>query len=803
MTENQDRTEIKAQRRRKSSGPQGRAQQPQRRSPTGSTGGSSSRPTASGGSGPSRGKIGGGCGTILILIFLVGYFLISGGDGLETTYEVDQTYNQQPLDEPYEEPVTQAVGFTPMPSTGDGKTWLIMLYQDADDKVLEKDIFIDLNEAERVGSSENVHIVAQIDRYQAGYARDGDWTSARRYYITQDDDLERINSQLVQDLGEVDMGSGDSLAEFIYWAATSFPADHYVLILSDHGMGWPGGWSDPAPGGSDGSQTPLAARLGQNIYLNEMDLALGQALQASGIEKLDLIGLDACLMSQLEVYTALQPHAHYAVASEEVEPGLGWAYAGFLNALSEDPGISTEDLSKLIVQSYIDEDQRIVDPIARADFLRGGSPMGGLFGVSNVSADQIAAQIKKNITLSAVNLDHLPELMTEFNALLYEMQNENQSLVAQSRSYAQSYTSIFGRKVPPSFIDLGHFVELLKRNTSNSALVNAADSLLSELGQFVVAEKHGSGKRGSTGVAIYFPNSTLYSSPITGPQSYTGIANRFAEASLWDDFLAFHYHDRTFKAQDTTAVQPSGGITRAPGQGNITVSPIRASSDSVEPGQVVQLSTDINGQNIGYIYLFTGYYDNSANSIHVADIDYLESSNTRELNGVYYPVWGENSDFTLTFDWEPVVFAISDGDLSVPALMEPESYGRSYEEAVYTVNGIYRFADTGEELDAELHFQNQYLVAVFGFTGQAEMGAPHEITPQAGDQFTVFEKWLDLGADSGIKEIVYQAGQTLTFGSQPLTWQELYAAPGSYVVGFIIEDLDGNQYPVYTPITVR
>ena len=31
---------------------------------------------------------------------------------------------------------------------------------------------------------------------------------------------------------------------------------------------------------------------------------------------------------------------------------------------------------------------------------------------------------------------------------------------------------------------------------------------------------------------------------------------------------------------------------------------------------------------------------------------------------------------------------------------------------------------------------------------------------------------------------------------------EDYAA-GDYVVGFIIEDLDGNQFPVYTRITVQ
>ena len=34
-----------------------------------------------------------------------------------------------------------------------GQTWLVMLYQDADDNVLEKDIYLDLNEAEKAGDS--------------------------------------------------------------------------------------------------------------------------------------------------------------------------------------------------------------------------------------------------------------------------------------------------------------------------------------------------------------------------------------------------------------------------------------------------------------------------------------------------------------------------------------------------------------------------------------------------------------------------------------------------------------------------
>jgi hypothetical protein len=48
-----------------------------------------------------------------------------------------------------------------------------------------------------------------------------------------------------------------------------------------------------------------------------------------------------------------------------------------------------------------------------------------------------------------------------------------------------------------------------------------------------------------------------------------------------------------------------------------------------------------------------------------------------------------------------------------------------------------------------------------------------------------------------------EEGQTLTFGDQMFTWEDLDAAAGEYIVGFIVEDLDGKAYPVFTQVTVR
>ncbi|HSB66917.1 MAG TPA: clostripain-related cysteine peptidase, partial [Anaerolineales bacterium] len=361
-----DRPSIDVERRRKADKPTERAEAPIRRE-SGGTGGSGgpSRPSGGGFNIPTRGKLG-GCGGALVIIVIIAIYLLTGGGGEPDT--------STPLYEPPTEsnPIVENLPTrTPRPTTApiagqSGQNWLVMLYQDADDQVLEQDIFLDLNEAEMVGSTDRVTIVTQLDRYRGAFQGDGNWTSSRRYLVTQDDDLNAIHSELLDDVGEVDMADGHSLVDFVTWAMGAYPADRYVLLLSDHGMGWPGGWSDPAPASSDPGSAPLISSLsGDFLFLSEIDQALGEIRQQTGLEKFDIVGMDACLMSQLEVYAALQPHARIALASEEVEPSLGWAYAGFLQELVDHPDMANQDLAVAIVRTYVDQDQRIVDDQAR------------------------------------------------------------------------------------------------------------------------------------------------------------------------------------------------------------------------------------------------------------------------------------------------------------------------------------------------------------------------------------------------------------------------------------------------------
>ena len=274
------------------------------------------------------------------------------------------------------------------------------------------------------------------------------------------------------------------------------------------------------------------------------------------------------------------------------------------------------------------------------------------------TAAQIADQMSQDVTLTALDLAQLPALNDAVNNFAAAAQQVDPRSMAKARQYAQSYTSIFGSEVPPSYIDLGSFAGLVKKVSGGGALGQAADGVIAAIQNAVIAEKHGPNKPGSTGVSIYFPTSQLYGNAAAGPQSYVPVARRFAENSLWDEFLAYFYTGKQFEPQTKGPTIPAG-VTRAPGTTAIQVGPIQATSTNTAPGKPITLTAEVNGKDIGYIYFFTGYYDEQGNSINVVDMDYLEAPETREQDGVYYPVWPEDGSFNVQFKFEPLAFALT------------------------------------------------------------------------------------------------------------------------------------------------
>lgn len=668
-----------------------------------------------------------------------------------------------------------------------GGTWTVMLYQDGDDEVLEEDIFLDLNEAEAIGSSDRVTVVSQIDRFTGAFRGDGNWSTTRRYVLQADDDLNTLNSPF-EDIGEANMADGDTLVDFVAWAVETHPADHYALILSDHGMGWPGGWSDPSARGIGADDVEIARSFGDLLYLMELDRALGRIQREVGIQQLDFLGFDACLMAHLEVFAAVQPYAHYAVASQEVEPGIGWPYAAILAELEQNETATGADLARSVVDNYIVNDLRIRDEGLRQDYLNGRL----------ASADVVADATGKSATMTAVDLTQLPAVISQLDSFAQVLNKQAPRTVARARTYAQPFTSIFGEQVAPSYIDLAHFAALAAQESGDQSVVDAARALLDTLGSAILSERSGPERPGAYGISIYFPNSDLYRTNVGGPRSYAAIASRFAATSLWDDFLYAFYTGKELPQRGQPVVNIDPAQVVAPAAGNLSMAPLRVSSTTTTADRPINFTTQITGDNLGYIYLFVGYYDTARNAILFADQDFVESPTSRQVNGVSFPDWGI-SPVTLDYAWEPTIYLISDGTNQTFALLNPETYGAKASESTYSTDGIYTFQG-GDTRAARLIWDSEgYLRAIYGFTNADFSGAPSEITPDVGDTFTILDLWYDVAT----QEYTYENGDTLTFGNEVWTYSAVSAPAGTYNVGFIAEDLDGNYTEQYVDIEVR
>jgi Clostripain family len=115
------------------------------------------------------------------------------------------------------------------------KAWTVLIFMAADNNL---DLFAvkDLHELEHLGSTDEVDVVVQIDRYG-----DGRTGPASRGRVVKDVNWEKLDIRFVSvldEIGETNTGDPQVLRSFIEWGAAAFPAERYMLVLWNHGSGW-------------------------------------------------------------------------------------------------------------------------------------------------------------------------------------------------------------------------------------------------------------------------------------------------------------------------------------------------------------------------------------------------------------------------------------------------------------------------------------------------------------------------------------------------------------------------------------
>jgi len=367
-------------------------------------------------------------------------------------------------------------------NTGDaGTSWTVLMYMCGSDLESEAGLATE-NLIELTGSElgDNVNFVIETGG-----------TSKWRNNVITTDEIGRYVAEPegIAYVGSATFGSmGDpsTLADFITWGVKNYPADRTMLVFWDHGGG------------------TLAGVCADELYVNKKTGAtdtltlpeMAKALKKAN-HHFDLVGFDTCLMATLETAQTVEPWADYLVASEESEPGGGWAYDSWPAWLAKYPGVETKELGRAICDSYY-------------------------YKCVNSYTDEMA-------TLSVTDLSKVPALAKAFEDAsdeIFASTSDMQSLrvIAQGASRAENYGGNTDAQGYTDMVDLGH----LMKNT-DSVLSPHAGAVIAALDDAVVYSINGRDRSNAHGLSVFYPlawNSDVYNmyqditTEITGNFSY-------------------------------------------------------------------------------------------------------------------------------------------------------------------------------------------------------------------------------------------------------------------------------------------
>jgi hypothetical protein len=224
------------------------------------------------------------------------------------------------------------------------KVWTVMVYMvGADLESLGKNGSQDLLEMLAGTSQPTVSETVNVVLTTGGSIRYG-WQTVKRSAI------QHGQQSIIDDVGAKNMAAPQTLSDFVSWAKTNFPAQHYALILWDHGSGTQGYGIDTSDVGKkvDGKFVPMS--------LPELRQAF-QTIFEQDQQRLDVVAYDACLMSSIEVAEVTATVAKAMAASVEIEPPHGFDYTYLLKTLAASPPADGLAFGRLAKASYFKQAQ--------------------------------------------------------------------------------------------------------------------------------------------------------------------------------------------------------------------------------------------------------------------------------------------------------------------------------------------------------------------------------------------------------------------------------------------------------------
>ena len=313
----------------------------------------------------------------------------------------------------------------------------------------------DLSELMQVQLPEDVNVVIETGGASEWQNEVVDASKLQRWVYNSE------GLQLIDEQPSASMGQAQTLADFLQFAKTNYPAEKTAVLFWNHG------------GGSvSGAAFDELYEL-DSLTLDEMYAAFSSVWTPSADEQpLELVGFDTCLMATVDVANTFSDVAKYLVASEETEPANGWYYSQWVGALAEDPSMDGAQLGTIICDAYMAGCEEVGTQDNTTLSVTDLSKVGALLSAYETFGAE---------ALSAACTD--PAFFSQFARVAQRSENYG------GNTKEQGYTNM---------VDLGHMARLTVDT------LPSAQAVLDALDECVLYQVNGQYRTEATGLSCYY-----------------------------------------------------------------------------------------------------------------------------------------------------------------------------------------------------------------------------------------------------------------------------------------------------------
>lgn len=326
-------------------------------------------------------------------------------------------------------------------------------------------------------------------------------------------------------MGELNLGDGDVLADFLTWGMERYPASHYYVNIADHGLGHSGiSWDfNSYVGENAGGKTK---HFGNSDRIEPLELreALQRATQ-SGARKIDVLQYDACLMGLWEHAYQIKDFVNHLIFSQN----QGWSVFAFDQYVRALQGHNTRAVAAEIARLY---SQRVEEE-------------------------------EKPYTISVVDLNEMANLRQAIDQLSVALEVDMatlKQLLKESRDATQTFDSngnvILTKE--DSYLDLHNFATQVKQRITNTAVQNAATAVQNSVTQSVVAEYHQAGvTQDRDGIVRQVTLVNPHGLSIYYPEQSGPIFNIYAAGQMFQTVVDSHWVDTLIEYYGVMGLPPT------------------------------------------------------------------------------------------------------------------------------------------------------------------------------------------------------------------------------------------------------